>query len=449
MMKQAIIGLCFFYGSAIYAQGLFEGSLKEETEHDKNNSIELSGYVRGSLSGGSQDYNYSTAFGESGFQGKFIRNSTCLYADIRVRSGLQFNDELNQVELKEAYAGYFSEKADVLLGNQIVTWGRTDGFNPTNNITPNDYFFLTSEPDDQKLSNLMLRIRYRLNPGIDLDVVAIPLYKPSVYRYDLFNLGEYATFIEPSLPDKTYRNGSVAARINFELSSVGLSLSFYRGFDPFHGFNVKNINWSDGLPEISYSATPYLKKTIGADFAIPVDSWIVRGEFACNITKDYENKMYVPNPDLQYVAGLERSLGGFNTIIQYVGKYTLDFSELTAPVLNDPGNPSSQLHYASELINYESAVFNRKIFYQQEELNHAFSLIISKSFAYEAWNAELSAYYNLTSEEYMLRTKVSWKITDALLASAGYAYMNGPDKSLFDYSGPVLNGGFLELKVSF
>src|SRR4030042_2921158 len=126
-------------------------------------------------------------FGESGFQGKLFRNKSFLYTDIRVRSGLQFDDELNQVELKEAYAGYSSGKVDVLLGNQIGTWGRADGFNPTNNITPVDYFFLSSEPDDQKLSNLLIRVKYRINPRIDLDVVAIPIFKPSVYRYALFD----------------------------------------------------------------------------------------------------------------------------------------------------------------------------------------------------------------------------------------------------------------------
>ena len=448
-MKQTMIALLFLYGTSIYAQELLESLSLEETEQGKNTGIEFSGYVRGSVFGGSKDYDYSMVFGESGFQGKLFRNKSFLYTDIRVRSGLQFDDELNQVELKEAYAGYSSGKVDVLLGNQIVTWGRADGFNPTNNITPVDYFFLSSEPDDQKLSNLLIRIKYRINPRIDLDIVAIPIFKPSVYRYDLFDMGGYATFIESSLPGKSLKNGSAAARLNIELSNVGFSLSYFRGFDPFYGFNVKGIDWSGGLPLISYTATPYLKNTIGADFAVPLGSWIVRGELACNITTNKGEEIYVPNPDLQYVAGVERNLNGFNTILQYIGKYTPDFSELDAPVLIDPTNPLSQLQYANELIYYESAMLNRQIFHQQEKSNHAVSLTISKPFAYETWNTEITAYYNFTSEEYILRPKVSWKITDALSASAGYSYMAGPDKSIFDYSGPVLNGGFLELKVHF
>lgn len=77
------------------------------------------------------------------------------------------------------------------------------------------------------------------------------------------------------------------------------------------------------------------------------------------------------------------------------------------------------------------------------------SLTISRSFAYEVWNAELTGFYNFTSEEWLIRPQVSWKISDALALAVGAQYMKGPDKSLFSYSSPVLNGAFAELKVSF
>jgi hypothetical protein len=49
----------------------------------------------------------------------------------------------------------------------------------------------------------------------------------------------------------------------------------------------------------------------------------------------------------------------------------------------------------------------------------------------------------------MIRPDISWNISDALSAKAGYSYMAGPDKSVFDYSSPVMNGVFVELKASF
>ena len=67
--------------------------------------------------------------------------------------------------------------------------GRTEGFSPTNNITPNDYFFLSSDPNDQRLSNFMLKMNYRPAIGIGLELIAIPFYKMSRYRFDLFDMG--------------------------------------------------------------------------------------------------------------------------------------------------------------------------------------------------------------------------------------------------------------------
>ena len=446
-MKQFIFVLLTLFCVQLDAQGLFESSINNE--EDGKTRISLSGYIRGSAYGGGESYDYSSLFGESAFQGKLSYNNAYLFTEVRLRSGLQFNEPATEVELREAYAGYNGEKIDLLLGTQIVTWGRADGFNPTNNITPNDYFFFTADPDDQKLSNFLLRVKYRINTEIDLDLIAIPVYRPSVYRYDLFALGENVSFAESSLPDKSFENGSFGARLNFELPRAGFSLSYFRGYDPYYGFNVTNIDWSTGVPLITNSATPYLKNTIGADLAIPIRSFILRSEIAHNIITNYEGEMYAPNSDLHYVFGIEKSIGGFNTILQYIGKYTFDYALLEEPVLEDPTDPLSQIKYANDMIYYESALFNRKIFNQQEEFNHAFSLIISKPFVHETWNAELTTFYNFTSQEILLRPKISWKISDALSASVGYSYMAGQDKSLFSYASPIMNGGFIELKVNF
>lgn len=445
-----IIGMLLFLSStAIFGQGLFESATVEEPEQAGGLKLELSGYGRGSAYFGFDNYDYSTAFAEIAFQGKIKHSNAFMFADIRLRDGFKFGEPTLEFQLKELYTGYSGEKMDILLGNQIVNWGRTDGFNPTNCITPKDYFFLTGEPDDQNLSNFMLRFKYRFTSQIEIDLITIPVYSPSIYRYELFDLGESAQFTDIALPKQSFDNSSLAARLNFELSKIGFSVSWFRGYNPDYGFNVENIDMSTGSPIITNAATPYLKNMIGADISAALNSWILRGELAYHLTTDYEEKMHIPNPDLQYVAGIEHSFNGFNTIIQYIGKYTSDFTELEEPTLTDPTDQMAQLQYATEMIYYESSLFNRKQFYQQKETNHALALIISKPFAYDIWNIELMGYYNLISGEYMLRPRISWNISDALMASAGCTYMTGPEKEMFYYAGPVMNGGFVELKVNF
>ncbi|MCD6555987.1 MAG: hypothetical protein J7K64_02220, partial [Bacteroidales bacterium] len=165
--------------------------------------------------------------------------------------------------------------------------------------------------------------------------------------------------------------------------------------------------------------------------------------------KNYDRNMYIPNPDISYVIGLEHRFWGITTIFQYVGKYTVDFCELSEPVLPDPSNTAAQMQYAEDMIIYKSSIFNRKMFYQQEETNRAVSLSLNKDFFYDKCKIELSGYYNITSEELMIRPKLTGKITDMLSASIGGAYMKGLKNSIFNYSAPVLSGFFTELKANF
>ncbi len=431
------------------AQSLFQSSLDSTSTTEHKSPLTVNGYVRGSVFGGGETYNLASTFAELSLQTQLNEGNAFLKSDVRFRKGVFFGKDDQQLQLKELYAGYRGEKLDVFLGNQIINWGRTDGFNPTNNITPNDYFFLSANPDDQKESNFMLRFNYRFIPSIELELIGIPFYRESNYRYDLFALGDNVSFLNTALPAKDLKNWSLAARLNFELPAVGWSLSYFRGFDPYHGFDVQNIDWSTGTPQISNIPTPYLKNTIGGDFALPLSNWIVRGEIAYNITENPTNKMYVPLTDLAYVAALESNWNGYTIIGQYIGKYTPNFTQLTTPVLTDPTNPLALVQYANEQISYENRLFNRRIFYQQEKMNHAAALSISKSFGYDAWNIELAAYYNFTSEEWLVRPKISWKINDSLSASLGGSYMSGPASTLFGYSAPIMNGGFIELKASF
>ena len=440
-----IISLSF--ASLSFAQGLFESSQTETAS--KFNLVEFNGYARGSAFGLSESYDYSAVFGEFCLQSEYSSKGTYIYADLRFREGVDFGKEYTKLQIKEAYAGYQSDKFDIYLGNQIITWGRTDGFNPTNNITPQDYFFLSANLDDQKLSNFLLQVKCRISSVIELEMIGIPFYSPSNYRFDLFATNEAVSYADISLPSKSFENSSVAARLNFEFSRIGFSASYFRGYNTFSGFTIQSIDWSTGVPIVLNSAKPHLKNTVGLDFALPISSWIIRGEIAYNITEEYEENIHIPNPDLFYVLGVEHNFWGFTSILQYVGRYTLDYTELSIPVLTDPTNPLAQMQYANEMIEYESALFNRKMFYQQEETNHAIVLSANKSFAYDTWNVELSGYYNISSEELMIRPKLTWKITDALAASLGGAYMTGPEKSIFNYSSPVLSGVFIELKAKF
>jgi hypothetical protein len=449
MIKKLFLGLAFYIiQNQVFSQGLFDSISAGEGTSERP-TISWNGFARGMVFGAGEKYNYASLFGEFSIQSSMTYKSSFLYTDLRFRGGYLFDRDTIITQIKELYGGYRGNKLDIFFGNQIVQWGRTDGFNPTNSITPVDYFFLTPDIDDQKLSNTMLRLKYRFNTQIELDLIGIPVFKPSVYRYDLFSITEGAYFTKAKLPGIEFKNGSIAARLNFEYTQAGFSFSYFNGYDPFYGYRVDDIDLTQGYPVIRFIPDFYRKQTFGADYAIPFGSWITRGEIAYNRTSDYADSMYIPNPDIAYVFGLEKSIMGITTIIQYIGKYVINFTTLETPVLTDPNNPEQQIQYALDKINYESSLFNRKIFTQQEEFNHALFLSINRSFLQDAFRLELSGYYNFTSEEYLIRPSITWKVNDILQVGFGGNYMKGPENSVFDLSGSVLNGIFAELRVSY
>ncbi|MDP4277345.1 MAG: hypothetical protein Q8914_06885 [Bacteroidota bacterium] len=413
-----------------------------------NGTPVVHGYVRGVAAGLSERADLSSIFGEvavnlsTGGQPMFFK------ADVRFREGWLIDDRKTEVEVKEAYAGYRSDKLDVYLGNQLVIWGRTDGFNPTDNIHSFDYFFQSPEPDDQRLGNFMLRSRFRPFGTGELELVAIPLFRPSVYRYDLFQLGEYTHFRKAQLPSASFENGSFAVRFNVELPAIGFSVSYFNGYDPFYGFSLYSFSLIPG-PEIVYQPDFYRKQTIGTDVAVPLGSVVLRGEAACNLTSGYKLHRQVPNPDLTGVAGLEFGVAGATVIVQYVYTHTIDYWPLVLPVLTNPLDPLAVYDYARAQAIYEGTLFNRKIRHQQERDNYAATLTWSRSFAYDVLSVRASGYYNVTSDEFMICPEVKWKLSEALAVSARGNWMKGPEKSVFDYAGKVLGGICVALTAQF
>ncbi len=431
------------------AQSLFETAALQSQDTSPIH-MEWSGYVRGSAYGGSQQFDYASVFGEAALQGRLRSGNVHFFADVRLREGLQLGARGTTLQLKEAYAAYQSPKWDVRLGNQIVAWGRADAFSLLNGVTPSDYFLLSSEPDDQTLPNFMLRARYRFATNMEFEGIAMPYYRPSVYRYDLFQIAGNARFAEIALPPDKLSSGSVAARLNFEWPGIGLALSYFRGYDPFYGFSIQSVDLGPVfMPSIVYQPQPYRKQQAGLDFALPLRNWILRGEVAGRWIQDYKTQMQAPNPDLSCILGVEREFWGIQAIAQYIGKYVFDFQSIQEPVLETPFDNAILAKYLQDVIVYNSEDFNRKIFQQQKAANHALFLLLSRSFAHETLRVQLSSYYNLSSEEYLFRPELQWQVRDGLRVAIGASVMGGRQGYIFDYAKIVLNGAFAELRVSF
>jgi len=446
-----------FFWIALFLKMQFPGFCQSTEFIDTNalteTKIKLNGYVRGASYFGGEIYEFTNIFSEVRFNAEARFDQGNLKADVRMRTGSEFEERFNDFEIKELYGSFQNERAHLSIGNQIIEWGRTDGYNPTNYLSPKNYFFLTDDMDDQLLSNFMVRLKYSINPAIDLDFILSPVYRPSQYRFDLIQIGQNIQFAEFAQPSLQFKNMGFACRLNADYPIAGFSISYFNGYSTFHGFNNKETLFepANGALSILNEPKPFRKQAIGIDFAIPTSFMIIRGETAYNLPTDKEKGMYIPNEDIYYVMGVEKEIMGFRWILQYIGRFIPHFESLSAPnaLHYDMNNPIEQIKFVLDMTDYEMSAFNRKLFGQQYEFGHAVSLFISKSFAFDLVKAELAGMYDFQTEEWMLRPKVSWQINDRIRIGIGGCYLNGPEKSLFNYSSGIMNGLSVDFRVYF
>jgi len=425
-------------------QGLFEEASKDESELSE--ALDLGGYLRSTLYGGraptAQAGQIKSGYGEFSLKGRVRKEGFGgAFAELRFREGQEFDVRISQFSLREAYVDTFAGRFDLRVGHQIVVWGRADGFNPTDNITPKDMLARSPDEDDRRLANFLIRATYNAQP-VRLEGIWIPFYRSSRIPTDLISFPDNVFYGGHDYPSARIEDSAFALKLNLELPALDGSLSYFNGHNPFPGLSAEVLDVNPPgipVPLVNAFLKSYRMHVIGADFATTLGSTGLRGEFAFRRPHgDYRESLYIINPDLYYVLGIDREFpGNFSMIFQYVGRYVIDFEELPPPP--DPAlMPVYQLEQK-----------NRLLASQQYQLSHAFSLRLAKSLWYETLDAELMGFVNLTSQEFLLKPKVTYRITDAFQLVAGGEWYQGPSDTLFDLMDPYLSAFFGELRISF
>lgn len=435
----------------LLALALSTPARENPTQDEKEKKLEVSGFGRASAFILTKKFDYSMLFSEFTVktEGKF--NQAFIKSDLRLRAGSRFNSTFAEYEIKELAAGFQNDKLSVLLGNQVVPWGRADGFNPTSNITPVDYFFFSSDADDQYISNFMLNAIFKPLPFMEIQLIGVPVYKPSLYRYNLFDLGQNVIFRDMENPAINFKHSTLAGRLNIEFPLAGFSLSWFDGYNTFHGFDTGSINFDEkGAVTLVNVPKPYHKQAFGTDFSFPAGAFVIKGEAALNLP-DKTEAMYIPKKDFSYVAGVEKDWANASIILQYVGKSTPGFIPLVPPDITKYNlqNPLEMMKYASDAATAEMSLFNRKLFQQDFKTHHALSLFASKQLFHEALKLEIATFGNFTTHEFLFRPMSTWNINDNMKLSIAGNYMTGPDKSIFRYSGKVFSGLQTEFRILF
>lgn len=377
---------CLFIPSLIYAQ-----------------DFSLNGTLRGYYFNSTRDLDEETDIFGASFQPratlKFAPYLT-LYSELRFIAEKPWNGIYSS--LREGYGDIYLNSLDFRIGKQIIQWGRADGINPTDNLTPWNYTLLFSEDSQLRSGVIALRSNYYYK-NTAFTGIWIPFFEPN--RFPL-PPNYQVTEVTPS---ETLENSQYAFKIDSTGGILDWSLSYFDGFDP--------------MPDLALSTTGIILRyprirVIGGDFAATLGKFGIRGEAAYFFTEDMDgDNPEKKNPYLFYVLGVDRTLWEYLYLnLQFIQRIVTNYKnpmDIQNPYLRD--------------VAVRGAVINNQL----DRITNAISLKIAYKMFHETLNLELSGIYNITRRDYLIRPKVSYAFTDHLSGIIGADIYEGRVNTLF------------------
>lgn len=328
--------------------------------------------------------------------------------------------------LLEGYATLHFESSDLRLGKQIVPWGRADGINPTDNLTPRDFTLLLPFEDDQRFGATAVKLDTVLSQEHTVTVFVTPFFEPS--KIPLPAAGR--TLIETT-PARTLSNTVVGLKFNKVGESLDWSVSYFRGFSLLPDARLIGSGPAGPILELHYDRITVL----GADFARNYGRFGVRGEVAyVDTADDAGTDPGVKNPYLFWIAGVDRS---------FFDNLNVNLQLFQRRVRN---------HHSTKTIvsplERSIATQNAVLDGQRDRINNGISSRVSNKWFNDTLEAEIFSVVNLTRNDLFVRPLLTYAFSDQWKGTIGGEFYRGADDTR--YGGLKSNSGvFVELRRSF
>jgi hypothetical protein len=465
MLFGLLLTMCL---TSVSGQGLFESSLSEGTDPKGDDVLTLGGFIRSAVYLGNtpdeEEPYLQSAYGQAGLLLKAKAGTwASAVADIRFRYGTEWQQNISEIELREAYVDLQTGPVGFRLGKLISPWGKGTLFNPTNKITPMDPTTRSPNMDDMNLGIWAFQGSINLGSYLKLSATWNPLYQPGKLLIDPIPMPDYVTFLEADYPGVKLDNGSYGVHFDLRAPVMDAALYWFDGYHSWPGIAYDSFMMDTLTMEpvaLNILEKAYRIRMAGADFSIPVGSWIFTAEGAWfQASENHDSLEYLPFPELSYTAEIEKSGSWLTLIAGYYGKYIMDFT----PALAEPNLSAEQeqflplmqggINLTSELVDgmvqEQISAFNRLYNYQLEEYYHTTFLVLKGDFLHNTLELSVPVIYNITTEEWITQPSISWMPADGLRVKAGFSGLWGGPNSLYDMVGPVLNAAYMSMTLTF
>jgi len=357
----------------------------------------------------------------------------------------EFSEDM--LQFREAYLLWYPSFGEVKLGKMIHAWGAADANNPTDNLSPYDYYYMFLSGTDRKIGSMSMTTKAYLGDA-QIELVAIPQFKAN-----RFPINEPDFPIQIPVPeDAHYFNPEdeleLGARIQYAMGIGDISTSYFRGndrsFSPA-GLEIDRAPMNTGqAPVLEQHLTYRSTDVIGLDAVVFPGNWTLRTELAYfrTETPDIDYSMTKFTYDAKYLQSVLQVEYAFaNTVelmAQYISNNTIDSeSEMVKDanfialetMLQDTSNHAldpMRAQFSQLGIPEFSAGMGTPFALISDQV-----IIMSSRFTLMDNNLELSGMLmvNLDQTGYMTNLGTSYSIMEGLNLDATLAYFIGGDEA--------------------
>ena len=311
-----------------------------------------------------------------------------------------------QARLRELFWSFSAGPVDLKLGRQLVVWGRADGLNPTDNLTPRDFTLLVPEDNEQRRGNDWLRV------GLDTGFgELIALWAPRAASHTLpLETKPQLRYAVAAAPRQAQR------ALKLEMAGAGIdgSLSWFEGSDPMPDLSLSGIDAAGATLALRNNAL----RVLGADLSLTRDGVVWRAELAWSRGagaggSDFEHK----RERLWLVAGAEWTLPHSTTLgLQFSAQQLRGFVSPDSV----PGTLQQQVAWQQAAISNQTAARQIGITWR-----------LASRFLNDTLMAETSGVVLNGPRSTLWRTRFSYAIDDHWQVLAGAEVLSGPENSLW------------------
>jgi hypothetical protein len=347
--------------------------------------------------------------------------------EVRFANSAVGNGAGTRTSLLEGYATLHFATADLRLGKQIVPWGRADGINPTDNLTPRDYTVLLPFEEDQRFGTTAARLDLFISQIHTLTFFAAPSFEPA--KVPMPAAAGRVVRLEPA---HTLANTHGGVRLNKVGEGIDWSLSYFRGFSLVPGAQLIE---EEGIAQPTLRLRYDRITVLGADFARNYGRFALRGEIAyVDTVDDAGSAPSISNPYLHWIIGVDRTFfANLNANLQFFQRRVRKH--------RDPANWTAP-------VERSTARLNSLIDGQSDAVSNGISFRVSNKWLNDTLEAEVFAVHNFTRSDGLVRSLVTYAFNDRWKGTVGAEIYRGSSNTQYG-SLKANRGAFAELRYSF